>query len=211
MRRTRLAPTAQLPQSAWSVSRRWSQSASSPAVAGAVLWPPARRTLRAGPAVDGDTPQDWRHTHPAPRSRCSRARPDLYRCRTAPQWPCGREARIVPRQAQRADGRHRCAAAMAATAIGACWPAAHATGRDVGERHRPRRLGGCRTRVWLWHSPKRASTRRGIWAGPFDDPADWRRHHGTETFDLWAGCWAWLDVELALQRMSQLTRATLLR
>jgi endonuclease YncB( thermonuclease family) len=27
---------------------------------------------------------------------------------------------------------------------------------------------------------------RGIWAGRFDDPADWRRSHGDGGFDLWA-------------------------
>jgi endonuclease YncB( thermonuclease family) len=27
---------------------------------------------------------------------------------------------------------------------------------------------------------------RGIWSGQFDDPAQWRRSHGAETFDLWA-------------------------
>ena len=27
---------------------------------------------------------------------------------------------------------------------------------------------------------------RGIWSGKFDDPADWRRNHGAETFDFWA-------------------------
>jgi endonuclease YncB( thermonuclease family) len=27
---------------------------------------------------------------------------------------------------------------------------------------------------------------RGIWSGRFDDPSEWRRNHGTETFDFWS-------------------------
>jgi endonuclease YncB( thermonuclease family) len=30
------------------------------------------------------------------------------------------------------------------------------------------------------------TNRRGIWSGKFDDPADWRRSHGAESFDFWA-------------------------
>lgn len=99
------------------------------------------------------------------------------------QWPCGREARSFLEALSKgaettcaADGRDRYRRVLARCAT------RHA---DLGEQ--VVRAGWAVAE--LEYAVALAEARlngRGIWAGRFDEPAEWRRHHGSEPFDLWS-------------------------
>ncbi len=75
-----------------------------------------------------------------------------------------------------------------ATAMAGCWPNAKpATAISAGAVVK---AGWAVADVEYGLALVQARTgRHGIWSGTFDDPAEWRRSHGADTFDLWA----WLD------------------
>jgi endonuclease YncB( thermonuclease family) len=152
------------------------------AVVAALFWPPPPSIMGQAFAVDGDT------------LRIGETRIRLVgldavefdQTCTDPQgadWRCGEKAHAFLRDLTRgantrcaAEGSDRYRRVLARCSI---------RGADIGEQII--RAG------WavadLEYSVALADgrlNRRGIWAGRFIDPADWRRSRGAEPFDLWS-------------------------
>jgi endonuclease YncB( thermonuclease family) len=99
------------------------------------------------------------------------------------EWPCGREARsFLDKLADAgatsctATGRDRYRRVLA-----------HCSTHDADLGEQLVRAGWAVAELEYGLALAEARLNgRGIWAGRFDDPAEWRRNHGTEAFDLWA-------------------------
>lgn len=98
------------------------------------------------------------------------------------EWKCGREARaFLDRLSDEgttrcaADGRDRYRRVLARCST---------SGADLGEQIVRAGWAVADLEYGLALAEARLNG-RGIWAGRFDDPADWRRHHDAETFDIW--------------------------
>jgi endonuclease YncB( thermonuclease family) len=152
------------------------------AVVAGLFWPPPATLSGQATAVDGDT---LRIGDTRVRLLGLDAVELDQTCTDSAgaKWDCGREARSFLAALTKgettscaADGRDRyrrvlarCAVANAdigAQIVRAGWAVAEL---EYGLALAEARLNG-----------------RGIWAGTFDDPAEWRRNHGAETFDFWA-------------------------
>ncbi len=152
------------------------------AVVVALLLPPEPALTGRASAVDGDT------------LRIGNARIRLLgldaveldqTCTNAAgaEWPCGREVRSFLAKLSdagtticAADGRDRYRRVLAHCST---------NGADLGEQLVRAGWAVAELEYGLALAEARLN-RRGIWSGHFDDPAEWRRTHGAETFDLWA-------------------------
>lgn len=98
-------------------------------------------------------------------------------------WPCGREARSFlaglttgETTICAADGRDRYRRVLAHCS---------AEGADLGEQIVRAGWATAELEYGLALAEARLNG-RGIWSGRFDDPAEWRRHHGADSFDFWS-------------------------
>ncbi len=147
----------------------------------ALFWPPAASLSGRAMAVDGDT------------LRIGETRIRLLgldaveldqSCtdRAGAEWPCGREARtFLDRLSESgttvcvADGRDRYRRVLA-----------HCSTNDADLGEQMVRAGWAVADLEYGLALAEARLNgRGIWAGRFDDPAEWRRDHGAGTFDFW--------------------------
>jgi endonuclease YncB( thermonuclease family) len=109
--------------------------------------------------------------------------------RDGAEWPCGREARahlaaLVDRSTTMCvpDGRDRYGRVLARCSVG---------DEDVGDSV----VRGGWALAEIEYGLALADARlkgRGIWAGAFIDPAQWRRDQGADGFDLWGWLLGWL-------------------
>ena len=152
------------------------------AVLAALLWPPPATLGGRAVAVDGDT---LRIGDTRIRLLGLDAVELDQTCMDGAgrSWPCGREARSA--LADLLDGATTTCAGDGRDRYSRVLAHCRTAGGDVGERIV--RAG------WavadLEYGAALAEARldgRGIWAGRFDDPADWRRRHGAASVDPWA-------------------------
>ena len=106
------------------------------------------------------------------------------------EWPCGRDARVFLERLTdggvatcSADGRDRYRRVLAHCRI---------DGADLGGEIVRAGWAVADLEYGLPLAEARLN-RRGIWSGRFDDPADWRRDHGAEAFDLWSWLLSWVS------------------
>ncbi|RYE11473.1 MAG: thermonuclease family protein [Hyphomicrobiales bacterium] len=152
-----------------------------------LLQPPAPRLEGAARAVDGDT------------LRLGDARIRLtgldaveleQHCtdRAGAGWACGKAARDFLASAVgegktlcRSEGRDRYGRTLARCSVG---------GDDLGDAIV--RAGWATADLDYGLALAEARLKgRGIWAGSFDDPAEWRQRHGGESFDFWGWLRGW--------------------
>jgi endonuclease YncB( thermonuclease family) len=151
------------------------------AVIAGLLWPPPATLSGRASAVDGDT---LRIGETRIRLLGFDAVEHDQTCRNdaGEAWDCGREARsflagLVKGETTScaADGRDRYRRVLARCAVARS---------DLGEQMVHAGWAVAELEYGLALADARLN-RRGIWSGTFDDPADWRRTHGTDTFDFW--------------------------
>lgn len=148
----------------------------------ALFWPPSASIAGRAVAVDGDT---LRIGETRIRllgldavevdQTCSDAKGNA--------WPCGREARAFLQDLTKgntttcaADGRDRYRRVLARCSV---------QGADLGEQIVRAGWAVAELEYGVALAEARLNG-RGVWAGPFVEPAEWRRDHGQETFDFWA-------------------------
>ena len=102
--------------------------------------------------------------------------------RSGAEWPCGREARAFLADLSHGgttecapDGHDRYRRILAHCRI---------NGADLGDRIVRAGWAVAELEYSLALTEARLNG-RGIWAGRFDDPAEWRRTHGANSFDFW--------------------------
>jgi len=152
------------------------------AVVAALFWPPPAALSGQARAVDGDTIRIG-------DSRVRLVGLDAVEldqnCRDASgaEWPCGREARsFLDRLIEKttttcaAEGHDRYRRVLARC---------RAAGGDLGEQLVRAGWAVAELEYGLALAEARLNG-RGIWAGRFDDPADWRRSHGADDGDFWS-------------------------
>jgi endonuclease YncB( thermonuclease family) len=148
----------------------------------ALFWPPQATLSGRASAVDGDT---LRIGDTRIRLLGLDAVELDQTCTDAngAEWQCGHEARSFlagltngGTTSCAADGRDRYRRVLAHCSTNKA---------DLGEQLV--RAGWATTEVeYSFALAEARLNARGIWAGRFDDPAEWRRAHGAETLDLWA-------------------------
>jgi endonuclease YncB( thermonuclease family) len=148
----------------------------------ALFWPPPASLSGQARAVDGDTLRMG-------ESRIRLIGLDAVEldqtCTNSggAQWACGREARsFLDRLSE--DSVTTCAAEghdRYRRVLARC----RANDADIGEQIVRAGWAVAELEYGVALAEARLNG-RGIWAGRFDDPADWRRNHGAETFDFWA-------------------------
>ena len=148
----------------------------------ALFWPPQATLTGRASAVDGDT---LRIGDTRIRLIGLDAVELEQSCIDAngAEWPCGREARSFLASLSdggtttcAADGRDRYRRVLAHCSTDKA---------DLGEQLVRAGWATAELEYGLALADARLNG-RGIWAGRFDDPADWRRNRGVDTFDLWA-------------------------
>ena len=154
------------------------------AIAGvaALFWPPQATLVGRAYAVDGDT------------LRIGETRIRLLgldaveldqTCIDAAgaEWPCGREARSFLDKLS--DGGPTSCAAEGRDKYRRVLAHCSANKADLGEQLVRAGWATAELEYGLALAEARLNG-RGIWVGRFDDPAEWRRTHGADSFDLWA-------------------------
>ena len=99
------------------------------------------------------------------------------------EWQCGREARTFLSQLTAngstdcaADGHDRYRRVLARCSTGSV---------DLGDRIVRAGWAVAELEYGVALAEARLNG-RGIWSGRFDDPAEWRRNHGADSFDFWS-------------------------
>jgi endonuclease YncB( thermonuclease family) len=152
------------------------------AVAAALLFPPERTLSGRATALDGDTLRIG-------ETRIRLLGLDAVELEqtcikpSGDAWPCGREARnfLAGLTADRStacagEGSDRYRRTLARCT---------ADQADLGDKIVRAGWAVAELEYGLALAEARLNG-RGIWSGRFDDPAEWRRNHGTDTFDLWS-------------------------
>ena len=148
----------------------------------ALFWPPAASLSGRAVAVDGDTLKIG-------GTRVRLLGLDAVELdqtcidSAGAEWQCGREARTFLSQLTAngstdcaADGHDRYRRLLARCSTGSV---------DLGNRIV--RAGWAVAELEYGVSLAEARLNgRGIWSGRFDDPAEWRRNHGADSFDFWS-------------------------
>ena len=151
------------------------------AVVAGLLWPPPSTISGRASAVDGDT---LRFGDTRIRLIGLDAVEHDQTCtdNAGATWDCGRDARtfladlVKSRETScAADGRDRYRRVLARCTV---------ANADLGEQIVRAGWAVADLEYGLALADARLNS-RGIWSGTVDDPADWRRNHGTETFDFW--------------------------
>ncbi len=151
------------------------------AVVAALFWPSPISLSGRAKAIDGDTLRIG-ETRIRLLGLDAVELDQLCTNRAGAEWPCGDEARAFLAELSQggptecaADGHDRYSRVLAHCRI---------NGADVGERIVRAGWAVAELEYGLALTEARLDG-RGIWAGRFDDPAKWRRTHGTDSFDFW--------------------------